>query len=103
MFSHASAPNGISVPSAPAPQPPRYILSGLTRDSAGTALGNCVVEIFETVSGLLRSSTVSDANGRWSIDVTGGMGLTFQAVCYKAGGTGDVEGCSVNTLVGTPS
>lgn len=85
-------------------RPQRYVIFGMTRNSAGAALGNCAVEVFETASMLFRGSTISDASGNFSIDVTAnGLGLTFQVVCYKAGGTGDVEGCSVNTLVGTPS
>jgi hypothetical protein len=83
-------------------QPARYTIAGITRDSNNNPLAACAVEIFETGSGFLRGSTVSDANGNYSIDVTGGMGLTFFAVAYKAG-TSDVAGTTVNTLVGTPS
>ena len=76
----------------------RYNISGVTRDSVGSPLGLCTVEVFETVSGLLRGSTVSDANGNYSLDVTGG--LTFFLVAYKPGSP-DVSGTTVNTLVGT--
>jgi hypothetical protein len=83
-------------------RPARYTIAGITRDASNNPLAGCAVEVFETGSGLLRGATVSDANGNYSIDVTGGEGLTFFAVAYKAG-TSDVAGTTVNTLVGTPS
>jgi hypothetical protein len=90
-------------------KPTRYTVSGVTRDSAGAALGDCSVEIYETVSGLLRGATVSDANGNYTFDVTGGEAvdiygnlLTFFVVAYKAGAP-DVFGTTVNTLVGSPN
>jgi hypothetical protein len=83
----------------PANQPPRYRIFGITKDSGGSALGGCNVEVFETASGLLRGATVSDATGNYSIDVTGSEGMTFFAVAYKAGSP-DVTGVTVNTLVG---
>ena len=81
--------------------PPRYRLTGLTVDSAGAALGACTVDVFESASRLYRGQTQSDANGNYSIDVTGsGTGLVFQAIAYKAGSP-DVAGVTLNTLVPT--
>jgi hypothetical protein len=79
----------------------RYTVSGVTRTSAGTALGGCTVSVFETVSNLFRASVVSDGSGNYAIDINGpGSGLTFFVVAYKAGAP-DVSGTTVNTLVGT--
>lgn len=98
----AGVPAPISKFYVPFLQPARYNIRGITKDTAGAALGSCAVEVFETVSGLLRGSTVSDANGNYSLDVTGGMGLTFFCVAYKVGSP-DVSGTTVNSLVGIPS
>jgi len=85
----------------PVNQPPRYRVVGVTRNSTGVALASCAVEIFETGSGLLRGATVSDADGNYSLEVTGsGAGLTFFVVAYKAGSP-DVAGTTVNTLTAT--
>jgi hypothetical protein len=82
--------------------PQRYIISGVTRNSTGTPLETCVVNVFDTVSNTLLATTISDAGGNYSLGVNGLPGLTFYAVAYKAGGT-DVEGTTVNTLVSTPN
>ena len=89
-------------------QPARYTISGVTRDSSGAPLAGCTVEIYETGSiseprGQLRATTVSDAGGNYSADVTSSeTGLTFQAKAYLPGAP-DVAGVTVNTLVGTPA
>lgn len=80
-------------------QPPRYTISGQTLDANSSALGGCDVRVYETGSGLLRAASVSDASGNYSLEVTGGQGLKFFVVAYKAGGP-DVVGTTVNTLVG---
>jgi hypothetical protein len=85
--------------SIPFNQPARYVLSGITRNSTGTALADCNVEAYEVVSGLLRGATVSNSLGEYLIHVTGGEGLVFFVVAYKAGAP-DVAGTSLNTLVG---
>jgi hypothetical protein len=104
-------PNPMSNLAMPVRQPARYRISGITKNSAGVALGNCVVQVYESSSqatliegqeahGKLRGSTDSGANGNYSLDVTGlGSGLTFTVVAYKAG-TPDVAGTTVNTLEG---
>lgn len=76
----------------------RFLLSGLTLDSAGAVLGNCTVLVFETATNVFRASTISDAGGNWTVEVTGGA--SFFAVMYLPGSP-DVMGTSVNTLVGT--
>ena len=88
-------------------RPPKYTISGVTKDSNGAALGGCTVEVYETVAevnpnepkGRLVNSTVSDANGNYSIDVYAGPNATFRVQSYKAGAP-DVAGTTVNTLIG---
>jgi hypothetical protein len=81
--------------------PNRYLISGVTRTSAGVALGGCTVRVFETGSGVLRAVVTSDAAGNYSAEVTGSAasGLTFFVVAYLAGSP-DVAGTTVNTLAG---
>lgn len=96
------------MPVVPFRQPALYQITGTTKDSAGVALPGCTVEVYETVlggepHGQLRASTVSDANGFYSVDVTSPeSGLTFQAKAYLPGSP-DVAGVTVNTLVGVPA
>lgn len=84
----------------PKREPTRYDISGYTRNSAGVALAGCLVEIYETVSGLLRATTTSDANGYYTVQVTGVENLAFTANAYLDG-YGDVMGVTINTLAGT--
>lgn len=81
----------------PPNQPPRYRVTGITKDSTGVALGSCNVDIFETGTRRFIGSTTSDASGNYSIDVT--VGIACFAVAYKAGAP-DVAGTTVNTVIG---
>jgi hypothetical protein len=81
----------------PVPRTHRYLISGVTRDSVGNALGNCAVKVFETVSNLCRGATISDASGNYQIEIAGDRGITFRVDAYLAGSP-DVSGTSVNTL-----
>lgn len=71
------------------------ILSGVSRDAAGVALGACQVLIFRTEDKTLVDETISDASGNWSISLM--KGGPFFLVEYKTGTP--VFGTSVNTLV----
>lgn len=79
-------------------RPSRYLISGVTRDSGGSVLGNCVVEVFESATYLLRGATISDATGNYAIEIVGDRSLTFFAVAYKAGSP-DLAGTTINTLL----
>lgn len=70
-------------------------IAGVTKDSAGTALGGCTVQLFRTSDDSFRSEVVSDGAGNYRLfpDVTG----PFYIVAYKAGAP-DVAGTTVNTL-----
>lgn len=86
----------------PSVQPSRQSISGVTRDSGGSPLGNCVVDVYDTKTDIKLASIVSDLAGNYSIEVTGAPGLTFYVVAYKAGSP-DVAGTTVNTLTALPS
>ena len=93
----------------PRQQPPRYTISGITKDSTGAVLGNCTIEVFEKIpgnanepKGRLVGMTTSDANGNYRVDVYSAVNATFQVDAYKAGSP-DVAGTTLNTLIGTPN
>jgi hypothetical protein len=71
------------------------VISGITKDSAGATLGNCIVDLIRTNGDLFAHTTTSDASGNFTIypTVTG----PFYIVAYKAGSP-DVAGTTVNTL-----
>lgn len=79
--------------------PAGVILSGVTRDGNGNADPACTVMIFETATNIIVGSTISDANGLWSINVAYSSANAFYAVVYKVGSP-DTFGTTVNTLVG---
>lgn len=73
-------------------------LSGITKDSSGSILGSCVVQLFITANDLLVTETISDAStGSYSFNIL--VSGPFYIVAYKAGSP-DVAGTTVNTLLG---
>lgn len=83
-----------------------YLITGQTLDASGNPLGGCAVNVFQTIAatatesqpqGRLVGSTVSDANGNYSVEVQADPNMTFQAVAYLPGSP-DVAGITVNTL-----
>lgn len=74
-----------------------WIISGVTKDSTGAALGGCTVTLFKTVDNMPSAITVSDSSGNYSFTIDGNSQARF-AVSYKAGSP-DVSGTTVNTLV----
>jgi hypothetical protein len=77
----------------------RLTLTGVSRDSAGAALGGCTVKIFSSINDVKLYETVSDGSGDWSVDVAPNPG-PFYYVEYKVGSP-DVAGTSLNTNVPT--
>lgn len=73
-------------------------VTGVTKDSAGTALPACDVHLFRTADDVEVDQSVSDGSGNYSL-ICAGSG-TFYVVAYKAGSP-DTAGTTVNTLVGT--
>jgi hypothetical protein len=74
----------------------RMALSGITRDSAGAALGNCRVMIFRTEDMSFVGELTSDGSGAWLLDMM--KGGPFFRVAYKVGSP-DVAGTSRNDIV----
>ena len=73
-------------------------IAGVTRDSAGVALGNCEVDLFLTGGDLILARTMSDASGNYRFDNPGSG--PFFAVGYLPGSP-DVAGTTVRTLAAT--
>lgn len=73
-----------------------HTLTGISKDSAGVALGTCQILVFTTADKRLVVETVSDASGNWSVPLY--ISGPFFTVEYKVGSP-DVAGTSVNTLV----
>lgn len=72
-------------------------ISGVTKDSTGTPLGNCAVALFQAGSNALVASTISDTAGNYSFAVL--VAGPFFAVAYKAGSP-NTAGTTVITLTG---
>jgi GH24 family phage-related lysozyme (muramidase) len=86
------------------PQHPPFTITGVTRDSAGAALGTCDVELYvrnqAQTQGTYINRTVSDGSGNFAFNV--GIGQFYQHIAYKTGSP-DVAGISLRTLVGAES
>jgi hypothetical protein len=80
----------------------RLSLAGVSRDSSGATLGNCVVKIFLTSSDQKQFEKISDGSGNWSVGEAelGANPGPFYYVEYKVGSP-DVAGTSLNTNVPT--
>lgn len=83
----------------------RFVFTGVTRDSGGSALGSVTVKLFKTADGsyvgtkdILIDEIVSDTSGNFSV-TTPYYPDTHYLVTYKAG-TPDVQGTTVNSLIG---
>ena len=72
---------------------------GISLNSAGAALGNCVVKVFRTADDALVASTMSDGSGNW-VAYPNQVG-PYYFVEYKTGSP-DVFGTSPNTNTSTP-
>lgn len=73
-------------------------ITGVTRNSSGTVLASCAIDLFEAGSDLLKDRVVSGADGSFTLS-NPGTG-PFYLVAYKAGSP-DVAGTTVNTLMPT--
>ena len=83
---------------ATTPRASQYLVSGVTRDTVGTAKGGCTVQVFETLTGILRGTTISDANGNYAVEIAGDRTIQLYATAYLAGSP-DIAGMTVNTLI----
>lgn len=76
---------------------PAYMIRGVTKDSAGAVLPNCVVDLFYATGDKQRyASTVSDATGAYTF-MSGDNVSTFFVVSYLDGVT-PVAGTTVQSL-----
>lgn len=73
-----------------------YKIQGITKDSGGSPLGGCVVDLFRTSDDLKVDSVVSDAAGNYLL-YTPYLTDAHYCVAYKALAP-DVTGATVNTL-----
>lgn len=90
-------PVGIGARFVPYSRQVQYVLSGITKDSAGAVLPNCTVDAFEKNTNQHRGTTVSDSLGNYAVHVSGNGGEQFKTLAYLAGAP-DVAGTTVNTL-----
>jgi hypothetical protein len=74
-----------------------FTITGVTKDSAGVALGGCTVDLMLTASDTKVDTQVSDGSGNYSFGATGGP---YYIVAYKKG-VPDVAGTTVDTLTGS--
>jgi hypothetical protein len=84
-------------PNHPQNWPNRIEITGVTKDSAGAALGNCVVQLFRTSDDQIVEETTSDGSGNYRF-LTATPQYKHYVVAYKAGAP-DVTGATVNTVV----
>lgn len=76
-----------------------FRIAGVSKDSAGAALGACSVKIFRTADDVLVGTAVSDGSGTWTAYPN--QPGPYYLVQYKAGSP-DVFGTSPNTNTATP-
>ena len=69
---------------------------GVTRDSAGVAVGSCRIELFQTGGDTPTQTLTSDASGNYRFDNPGSG--PFYIVAYKANAP-DIAGTTANTLI----
>ncbi len=81
---------------SPTPFPFNASITGISRDSTGAPLGDCVTKLFRTWDDAIIASTVSDGSGNYTFYPPSSG--PYYVVWYKAGSP-DVAGTSVNTLV----
>lgn len=72
---------------------------GVTKNSAGAALGGCTVHLFETLVNKAVDEGVSDGSGNYEFR-SASLSTQYYVRAYKAGAP-DVAGTTINTLVGT--
>ena len=80
------------------PRPLWFAIVGITRDSAGAALGSCAVKLYRFSDDTVAASQTSDASGNFTFWVPDST-TNYYTRAYKTGAP-DVAGTSLNTLVG---
>jgi len=76
----------------------RMVFTGVTLNAAGTPLGGCTVQLFNTATGQLVDTQVSDSKGNYK--VTDPNNVACFMVAYLPGSP-DVTGATIDELTGT--
>lgn len=76
----------------------RFLVTGVSRDQYGSPIASCTVRLFHTSDNILQDTQTSDASGNFTVS-TPYYPDTHYIVAYKSGSP-DVEGTTVNTLIG---
>jgi hypothetical protein len=74
-----------------------FVISGVTRDSTGSPLGSCKVELFETATDKKANETYSDGSGNFTFTVHFNDTQQFYLVAYK-NGSPDVAGTTIDEI-----
>lgn len=77
----------------------RYGFTGYTRDAYGTVISGATIKLFRTSDDLLLDTNTSDPTG-WFLLNTAYYPDAHYIVAHKSGSP-DIDGVSVNTLIGT--
>ena len=74
-----------------------FSITGITKDSTGTLIASCDVELFETGSEKFLRKTTSDGSGNYSFIVPNNSS-NYWVRAYKVGAP-DVTGTTINNIV----
>jgi hypothetical protein len=67
------------------PQPAVYLhVFGVTKDSTGTPIGNCELDLFNSATDMVMEQTMSDANGNYDFR-SASLTTNYYVVAYKLG------------------
>lgn len=89
---------GPKISNLPMPTQPPIRLTGVTRNSSGSALGNVSIEVFVANTGQLVERLTSDGSGNFTTSPVG-LGTLYQIDAYLTGSP-DVAGTTKNDLQG---
>jgi hypothetical protein len=94
-----SAPQYIKLNSQKDKVKQKWVISGVTKDSTGANLGNCIVQLFNSNDDTYIGEVISDSSGNYQFTLNGNVNPKY-AVAYLVGSP-DVAGTTVNTLLPT--
>lgn len=77
----------------------RYGFVGVTRNQYGSPVGTCVVKLFRTSDDLLLDTTTSDPSGNFLLNTAYYPDAHY--ITLHKSGSPDIDGITVNTLIGT--
>lgn len=89
---------GPLVGNKPMPQQPPIVISGVTRDSTGAALGGVTISLLRSDTEQLMQVLTSDGSGNFTTNPVG-LGLKYQLDAYLSGSP-DRAGTTKNDLTG---